>query len=384
MQGLHCSTWMTVTFLTLTSLMLNLVGFVLPAMAADVSICEQFGTVNINGKVYVVQNNAWNDNAWNPNLPQCLSVDNVSGAFVVTSASANLPTNEPPASYPSVFKGCHWGNCTTNSGLPVQVSTISSVITNWNTTQPSTGVYNAAYDLWFHSAPTTSGRPDAELMIWLNRQGGILPAGSQVASAVSIAGTTWDVWIRDDHDNEGSIISYLSTTSTTSVSDFNLMPFFSDAVSRGEIHPDWYLITVEAGFEIWQDGTGLGSNLFSVAIASGAPSPTCDIQMSNTSYVTGDTVTAQVARLANSGPNPVPVEVKLWFEVPASPPMSFLTVGADGSFVLSPGFDQDFGPLALIPVQTSLPRGEYQFNCRLLDAVTGAPLADDVNPFQLQ
>jgi hypothetical protein len=100
--------------------------------------------------------------------------------------------------------------------------------------------------------------------------------------------------------------------------------------------------------------------------------------------VNGDQVIAQVARLANPGPNPVPVEVKLWFEVPESPPVPFLTVGADGSFVLPSGFNQDFGPLTLATVQASYPRGQYQFNCRLLHAVTGAPLAEDSNPFQLQ
>jgi hypothetical protein len=110
----------------------------------------------------------------------------------------------------------------------------------------------------------------------------------------------------------------------------------------------------------------------------------CDIQLNQTSFVNGDQVIAQVARLANPDSTPVPVEVKLWFEVPGSPAVPFLTVGADGRSVLPPGFDQDFGPLSLATVPASVPRGQYQFNCRLLHAVTGAPLAEDFNPFQLQ
>jgi hypothetical protein len=114
-------------------------------------------------------------------------------------------------------------------------------------------------------------------------------------------------------------------------------------------------------------------------------SPVCDIQLNKTTFVNGDQVIAQVARLANPGSNSVPVEVKLWFELPGSPPpVPFLTVGADGSFVLSPGFNQDFGPLDLATVQASFPRGPYSFNCRLLHAVTGAFLSEDFNPFQIQ
>ena len=33
-----------------------------------------------------------------------------------------------PATYPSIFKGCHWGQCTANSGLPIQVSNLGSAV----------------------------------------------------------------------------------------------------------------------------------------------------------------------------------------------------------------------------------------------------------------
>src|SRR5256885_8769615 len=47
--------------------------------------------------------------------------------------------------------------------------------------------YVAAYDIWFNTTPTATGRPDgAELMIWLKRTGGIQPAGSKVASGAKI------------------------------------------------------------------------------------------------------------------------------------------------------------------------------------------------------
>ncbi len=48
-------------------------------------------------------------------------------------------------------------------------------------------------------------------------------------------------------------------------------------VSRGYTKSSWYLIDVEAGFELWQGGAGLATNSFSVNVAGGTgstPTPT--------------------------------------------------------------------------------------------------------------
>lgn len=112
--------------------------------------------------------------------------------------------------------------------------------------------------------------------------------------------------------------------------------------------------------------------------------PLCDIQLNKTTFVNGEDVVAQVARLANPGPHPVPLEVTVWIEVPGEPPIPFLTGGGDGSFVVAPGFDKDFGPLPFGVVQAAYPRGPYRVNCRLSHAVTGIFLGEDANPFQIQ
>jgi len=44
----------------------------------------------------------------------------------------------------------------------------------------------------------------------------------------------------------------------------------ADAVSRGYIASSWYLISVEAGFELWHGGAGLATNSFSVNVAGGS------------------------------------------------------------------------------------------------------------------
>ncbi|HEX3752198.1 MAG TPA: cellulose binding domain-containing protein [Streptosporangiaceae bacterium] len=53
--------------------------------------------------------------------------------FTVANSSIASATNGAPGGYPSLYKGCHWGACTTGSGLPVPVSSLTTgaVTTSW-------------------------------------------------------------------------------------------------------------------------------------------------------------------------------------------------------------------------------------------------------------
>jgi glycosyl hydrolase family 12 len=95
----------------------------------------------------------------------------------------------------------------------------------------------------------------------------VRPAGSLVASSISIGNHDYDVWLRQGSWNT---ITYAMTTGTTSVSRLDLQELLADAVSRGYISNSWYLISVEAGFELWRGGAGLATNSFSVNVAGGA------------------------------------------------------------------------------------------------------------------
>ncbi len=239
------------------------------AAAATVTTCSTTGTVDVNGKTYEVQNNQWNSAATGQ---QCISVDNTSGAFTVTTANNVLPTNGAPASYPSIYKGCHWGNCTNNSNLPIQDSNIGSVNSSWSISTVS-GDWDASYDIWFNQTPTTTGQPNGtEVMVWINHSGPPQPFGSQTGTA-SINGSNWAVWT--GRQSSWNIISYVDQTPTTSV-NFDLKNFFTDATARGSIQSSWYLIDVEAGFELWQNGAGMTSSSFSVnpVAGNGGPTPT--------------------------------------------------------------------------------------------------------------
>jgi cellulose 1,4-beta-cellobiosidase len=235
------------------------------ALATTVTISGQYSTVWITPSTheYCVQNNVWNpDSGW----VQVLEVNDQNGDFTVQQTNHNKSTGGSPAAYPSIYKGNHWGSATSNSGMPIQVSNIANVMTSWNVTTIDSGVWNVAYDIWFHQTSDYSGgSPNgAELMIWINWLGNIQPAGTKVAT-VSLAGATWDVWFADWPNWD--YIAYRITTKTTSA-NFDINEFIKDAISRGYIQNSWYLIDVEAGFELWQDGAGLKSSGFSVTVNS--------------------------------------------------------------------------------------------------------------------
>ena len=221
----------------------------------------------VDGGVYTVQNNEWGSGAL-----ECLAVGG-SGGFTVTRSAIANSTSGAPGGYPSIYRGCHWGTCTPRSGLPVPVSRLLSpgtVTTGWATAQPGTGAYDVAYDIWFNRAPSTSGQPDgAELMIWLNHNGPVHPFGSQVGTA-AIGSRSYDVWFGKQAWNT---ISYSMVAGTTSVQDLDIGRFAADALRRGYIQESWYLIDVEAGFELWQGEAGLATDSFAVNVPGGSSAP---------------------------------------------------------------------------------------------------------------
>jgi hypothetical protein len=223
-----------------------------------------FQTSPVDGAAYILQNNEWGSSA-----PECITTRGGTG-FTVANSSIENPTDSSPGGYPSIYKGCHWGACTSGSGLPLAASAITAgrVTTSWSTSQPGgDSDYDVAYDIWFNRTPATGGQADGtELMIWLNHNGPVQPFGSQVASNVSLGGRRYNVWHSRQAVNE---VAYTMTAGTTSVSHLDLQPLLADAERRGFLSRSWYLIDVEAGFEIWKDGAGLATNSFSVRVAGG-------------------------------------------------------------------------------------------------------------------
>jgi hypothetical protein len=112
--------------------------------------------------------------------------------------------------------------------------------------------------------------------------------------------------------------------------------------------------------------------------------PRCDIQLTRSTYTTGDTVQAAVFRLANQQAVSIPTEIKVWLGAPNATTTPVLNIGGDGSVILPAGFDANLGPISLFAVDDSFPKGSYEFSCRMIDLTSGRSLASSLNPFKIQ
>ncbi|WDM10100.1 cellulose binding domain-containing protein [Streptomyces lavenduligriseus] len=265
------------------------------AAQADTAICEQYGSTTIQGR-YVVQNNRWGTSE-----TQCINVTD--SGFRITQADGSVPTNGAPKSYPSVFYGCHYTNCSPGTSLPAQLSTISSAPTSISYSYVSNAVYDAAYDIWLDPTPRTDGVNRTEIMVWFNKVGSIQPVGSQVGTA-TVAGRQWQVWSGNNGSND--VLSFVAPSAITSWS-FDVMDFARQAVARGLAQNSWYLTSVQAGFEPWQNGAGLAVNSFSSTVNTGGSGPggpgtpaACEVTYATSVWPGGFTADVTVANTSAS------------------------------------------------------------------------------------
>jgi hypothetical protein len=231
-----------------------------PAAHADTQICDQYGSTTVQGR-YVVQNNRWGTTA-----TQCINV--TSSGFQITQADGSVPTNGGPKSYPSIFNGCHYTNCSPGTALPAQLSQISSAPTSISYSYVSNAVYDAAYDIWLDPTPKTDGVNKTEIMVWYNHTSPVQPVGSRVGTA-SVGGRSWDVWTGNNGSND--VISFVATSAMSSW-NFDVKAFANETVNRGMAQNSWYLTSVQAGFEPWQNGAGLAVTSFSSSVNIGGSS----------------------------------------------------------------------------------------------------------------
>jgi hypothetical protein len=219
---------------------------------------------SLDGGVYNFQMDEWNSST-----QECVSINGL--GFNITQAKFTNATNSSPGGYASIYRGCHWGNCTASNPFPIQESKIGSATSSVSISQPGGSQNDVAYDIWFNQSSSTSGQPNGtEIMIWINHQGAPEPFGTNTGTT-NINGANYQVWT--GRESSWNIVSYVATNPVTSVNNLNLVPFFSDAVSRGSLQSSWYLIDVEFGFEIWTGGSGLSMSNFSVNASAGGSTP---------------------------------------------------------------------------------------------------------------
>ncbi len=227
--------------------------------------CEPFTTIPVGS--YVVEADYWNETQC-PGT-QCLSIDTSTGAFSVTQG----PTcGNTVASYPNVLYGSSFGTVSPGSALPKALSDLSSVTSSWSFDVGGTSAdqYDVAYDIWFCPTDACDSGGFAgglELMIWLNYRN--TTGWEQDLGSVSLAGHEWEVWsaTAGGGANSWTYLAYLIQPSmVNSVSDFDILAFIDDAVSRGLLPSTSYLYAIQAGNELRSGGVPYTNQTFSVAI----------------------------------------------------------------------------------------------------------------------
>ncbi|MEP7023082.1 MAG: hypothetical protein ABJB47_04595 [Actinomycetota bacterium] len=213
---------------------------------------------------YMVRNDFWGTKA------MCMSNSGKQPNFTVVKAGKNT-LNGAVMAFPYIFTGCSWGICTPHSGLPAQASTLKDPRSSWDITATAGGIWDASYDLWFSRHRITNGQATgAELMIWLNSSN-IPPFSKKYVFTISGAKwyfVTWKTPVRDGMS--WRYLQFRRVHPTSSVKNLDLGAFIRKAenMKLGKtlhhyIKTQWWLMNVEAGFELTRGGAGLATNSFS-------------------------------------------------------------------------------------------------------------------------
>lgn len=225
-------------------------------------ICRPDGrrTIHYRGVGYIVRNDVFYPER------ECIRVRKHVVGFEVTRSQADSHKDNNEA-FPEVIYGCEWGVCSYHSSLPRKVYRIrvlrTSVSTNW---RQAKGWFNVAYDIWFGHLHEVHGQVrGAEMMIWLGTKRFGTPTRDPI---VTIDGQRW-YYARHLACNQFGCWNYVlfrRVVPTTEENRLSLVPFIHYAETRRQISYRWFLKSVDAGFEVWQKGEGLGVNSYSVRL----------------------------------------------------------------------------------------------------------------------
>jgi hypothetical protein len=220
-------------------------------------VCTSLGHLTVKnrqGVASVVRNDNFGG------LRECLTVSELGPNFVV-SQQAGRKAHRTVIAFPNIFTGCSWGVCAPHSALPAMVSKLRNPVTSWTTAHTAAGRWNAAYDIWFAKRRMVTGQADgAELMIWLSARDLAL-ASKRV---VRIDHAEWYVahWMPHRNGASWGYIQFRRVHAAAGVSGLQLAPFIKLAEQHGWIRPSWWMLNIEAGFEIWSGGKGLATRSF--------------------------------------------------------------------------------------------------------------------------
>jgi cellulose 1,4-beta-cellobiosidase len=222
-------------------------------------LCKPYEHIRTKGKKgiqYVVRNDNYGHKR------ECLVNHDGTANFKVIKQEEKVGHAEPVA-YPNIFYGCSWGICSPHSGLPRKLYHARSMTTSWSLREHAKGTWGAGYDIWLDRTKSRSGQSrGAELMIWLDSRG--FPPNRWPVVTVNHVRYHLAHWVAGSHGKHWQYIQFRRVHATSHVANLRIRPFIKVAERFGYVKKGWWLTNVEAGFEIWRGGIGLGTKSFSV------------------------------------------------------------------------------------------------------------------------
>ena len=215
----------------------------------------------INSGDYRAENNTWgkgNLSGWSQCIGLGIKADGtLAGRW--TWDWLNAGTNVK--AYPEIIFGQKPGATTTTKALPIRISDISAASIFYDVTSSNTGNGNVAFDLWLTDTPNPStwGVPPIthEIMIWLDRQGGMAPGGA-FRERMNLDGATYAVFVADKWGQGWKLINFVSSESRLGAGTLDLGNFLSYMREKNLVTGDEYLASIEFGNEV---ATGTGETI---------------------------------------------------------------------------------------------------------------------------
>lgn len=232
-----------------------------PASAAVVTSCQPHYHAMLGR--YLFENDAWAATV-------CISAGTPEvTSWQVTSSTASSGESAA-AAWPHITLGCYYTVCTTGV-LPRQLSRLSALRSWWHFRPPSSGIWDAAYDLWVTRTSTMTTGPGgisgAEVMVWPAYHRARVRFTS--VHRVSIGGRRWleYTWFRTAHGSTWRCIVFRKVYQVHGFGrrGIGMLPFLHWAQRRGYIRGWWHVQGVTAGVSLRTGGAGFASASFAVS-----------------------------------------------------------------------------------------------------------------------
>lgn len=224
------------------------------------ALCGQYQHTPVTNKLgqsFIVRNDNYGGQR------ECIINSDARPNFAVTQSLAHSGPKRPVMAFPYIFLGCSWGLCTPGSGLPARVSALHDPLTTWDASLQADGRWDATYDIWFNQTPITTGQATGgELMIWMNSRGQSTPGRHTPIVWEDHARWYLHSWITRHAGIRWRLIQFRPVRPVSQFAGLHLNAFIKQAESRHWIRASSWMLNIDAGFEIWNNGNGLATTWF--------------------------------------------------------------------------------------------------------------------------